>query len=1178
LQTFHDKYRDPSPIGGVRRDTDEDGVPEQVGDTVVVAGRVVAAPGTIPVPERGVGALQDETGGIHVLMPESQALSRGDSARVRGVLRHENGLAQIAALSSRRIGPAQGRVSPVPLSIPSAAGERYEGRLARVEGVLTARSANRGGRYFVLREKESSDAQLTVFVSNRHADRLPIGRFEEGDEVAVTGIIGQYDLSYQILPRDEKDLTRIGQAQTYLWWALLGAGGLGLAALAVIMFLRAAVRRRTRELRQSQEELREKETRLRSITENVSDGIYRSISEEGLVYANQAFVDLFGYSSLEELREIDPRELYANPSRREELIALEARQGQIDGEEVRYQRKDGTTFVGLLSTRRVEGEDGGKTYFDGAVTDITDQKEREKALRMAKGRYQTLIENFPDGGVYLFDGDLRYTLAGGERLNVVGGSEKVVGRTVYDLLPDDLAEEQAERYRRALEGERSQVEQEYQGRHYRIQVLPVRDESGRVISGMVVSQDITQQRRHEEELERQNDLFERAQEIASVGAWEYDVQAEEATWTKKAYQIAGLERDADISPEDTFEVYHPEDRSRVREAFGQAVEEGEPFDLEARIVVGNEDEGEKWIRARGQPQRALEDGEGEVTRVRGTIQDITTRKQRERRLREERDLLDRLLATSPAAIVLLDEDGEFIRANQRAEEVMGIGQDEVTKRAFDDPEWNIEAPDGSSIPREELPFAKVVQTGESVRGYEHAIRWPDGTRRILSVSGAPLEDAAGRVQGALFHLSDVTERREREQALRERQEKIEALYEATRRLLHAGSRKEVVSEIHRVLQSVFEYPFRHTALIEEETVIPEKTTVSGDLEMPTPQPMPVDESTIVGQALEAGELVTVADAGALENNIDYGDLRSAAGVPIGEHGAIVVGKNRRSGFKQMDLRLLEVLGGYANLVLERLQRERALREAKREAEEASRLKSSFLANMSHEIRTPLTSIIGFAEALGAEINSLKQPIGGSLEQQARLIERGGKRLLETLEGVLNLSRLEAGQMELAADPVDLAGQTELTVEELRPKAENKGVDLKVELGSPIARADEGGVQIVARNLISNAIKYTEEGGSVWVRAYRDGDSAVLEVEDTGIGMKPEVAASLFEPFRQESEGLGRKYEGSGVGLAVTKRAVEEMGGSVEVETEKGQGSRFVVRLPVCSSSPEERDSPARTNP
>jgi len=244
-------------------------------------------------------------------------------------------------------------------------------------------------------------------------------------------------------------------------------------------------------------------------------------------------------------------------------------------------------------------------------------------------------------------------------------------------------------------------------------------------------------------------------------------------------------------------------------------------------------------------------------------------------------------------------------------------------------------------------------------------------------------------------------------------------------------------------------------------------------------------------------------------------------------------------------------------ITEQKQREQRLRQAKNQAEEAARLKSAMLANMSHEIRTPLTSIIGFAETLGEDAGDEE----GATARFAELIEQSGRRLMETLDGVLNLSKLEAGQMELESQPVDLIKEVEEVVSELRPKAEEKGLDLQIETDGAAAtvEADTGGVQIVLQNLVSNAIKYTETG-EVQVRIQEGYGTLTLEVEDTGIGMDPDRAEHLFEPFRQASEGIDRKYEGTGLGLAVTKKAVNQMGGEIDVQTAKGEGSLFTVRL------------------
>lgn len=257
-----------------------------------------------------------------------------------------------------------------------------------------------------------------------------------------------------------------------------------------------------------------------------------------------------------------------------------------------------------------------------------------------------------------------------------------------------------------------------------------------------------------------------------------------------------------------------------------------------------------------------------------------------------------------------------------------------------------------------------------------------------------------------------------------------------------------------------------------------------------------------------------------------------------------------------DLRLV----GIGRDVTERKQRERSLVEAKREAEEAHRLKSAMLANMSHEIRTPLTSVTGFAEVLEGNLEGQMRAFAGRIYQS-------GQRLMKTLDSVLQLSKLEAGVYELEREPLSLGPLIEETTELLRPSAKEKSITLTTSISnSPISgRWNEGALNRILENLVENAIKFTPENGTVVVRAWTKDDEVVLEVEDDGVGIREEALSKIFEAFKQESEGLTREYEGSGLGLPIVQRLVDAHNGSLMVDTEKGRGSRFIVRLP-CSGA------------
>jgi signal transduction histidine kinase len=244
-------------------------------------------------------------------------------------------------------------------------------------------------------------------------------------------------------------------------------------------------------------------------------------------------------------------------------------------------------------------------------------------------------------------------------------------------------------------------------------------------------------------------------------------------------------------------------------------------------------------------------------------------------------------------------------------------------------------------------------------------------------------------------------------------------------------------------------------------------------------------------------------------------------------------------------------------VTEQKEYEEQLREAKEAAEEADRLKTAMLANMSHELRTPLTAITGYADML-------KETLEGQPELFAEKIQHGGNRLSNTLESVLDFSELEAGAHDLERSPVDLAAITEDVATRHRSSAEEASLSMEIERPDEPVRAysNDAALRRIAENLIDNAIKFTPEGGRVSVRVREDDETVVLEVEDTGIGIDEDALPQVFEAFRQESEGMAREYEGTGLGLSIVHELVDALGGEIDVDTEKGEGTRFVVRLPA----------------
>ncbi|HYE59532.1 MAG TPA: ATP-binding protein, partial [Rhodothermales bacterium] len=242
-------------------------------------------------------------------------------------------------------------------------------------------------------------------------------------------------------------------------------------------------------------------------------------------------------------------------------------------------------------------------------------------------------------------------------------------------------------------------------------------------------------------------------------------------------------------------------------------------------------------------------------------------------------------------------------------------------------------------------------------------------------------------------------------------------------------------------------------------------------------------------------------------------------------------------------------------ITSRKAQEHELVQARDRAEEMARLKSTFLANMSHEIRTPLTAIIGFADLLADELPPDKHEF-------VRYIQDGGRRLLDTLNSVLDLARLEAGATTIALEPLDVMPEMHSIAQLFSRLAAKKSLALRVEGPEwPVrVHADRSGLARVMSNLVGNAIKFTDTGG-VTLRVVPDGQVVAVHVADTGVGIDPDFLPHLFDEFRQESAGIARSHEGAGLGLALTKRLLDLMGGAISVESRKGAGSTFVVRLP-----------------
>ena len=333
-------------------------------------------------------------------------------------------------------------------------------------------------------------------------------------------------------------------------------------------------------------------------------------------------------------------------------------------------------------------------------------------------------------------------------------------------------------------------------------------------------------------------------------------------------------------------------------------------------------------------------------------------------------------------------------------------------------------------------------------------------------------------------------------------------------------------------------------------------------------------------AILSAEPLIIKDASAdprfAENPFVTGDpwVRFYAGAPLITPGGARVGtfcvidRNPRPGFTEEQI---DVLRDFSAIVVEELELRKAgrelldahteLAEQTRKAEESSRLKSEFLANMSHELRTPLNGIIGFSELLA-------DGKGGQLtERQQRFLNNilvSSRHLLHLINDLLDLAKVEAGRLELHPEPISARLLVSEVIESVRALAESKQIHLSASVADTADDLflDPQRFRQVIYNYLSNAIKFTPEHGKVHVEVTQEDSAGIrVDVTDTGIGIAPEHVATLFQRFHQLDSGPAKRYAGTGLGLALVKKLVEQQNGRVEVESTAGEGSRFSVVFP-----------------
>ena len=562
------------------------------------------------------------------------------------------------------------------------------------------------------------------------------------------------------------------------------------------------------------------------------------------------------------------------------------------------------------------------------------------------------------------------------------------------------------------------------------------------------------------------------------------------------------------------DLIHPDDQDYVWNSIQEAVKKKMPFQIEYRVAA--RDGSIRWVWERGS---LVESDEKGTVCLEGFISDITQRYNIEEALRESEEKYRLLIDHQTDMVVKVDPNGVFDYVSPSYCETFGKTEQELIGRSFmplvheEDREITRQAMEALYKP----PYKTYIEQRAMTKKGWRWLGWMD----------TAVLDEKGTISYIIGVGRDITGKKEAELALIESEAKFRNIYE---NMTVGIARVSLDFEIEAANEAYCDM----LGYREEEL----KGLHLGDIT----HPETLEENLAKQQRLASGEIdhyrmekqFIHKDGRPIYGILDANLIRSSEGKPLYFLGSVLDISQR----KQMEVDLLT---------------------AKEKAEESDRLKSAFLANMSHEIRTPMNGILGFANLLRQEdlpFTKRRQYLG--------IIERSGNRMLSTINDLIDISKIEAGQVEVTETETNINELTEYLYTFFKPELDLKNIAFSLDLALPDHRAnistDYEKLSAILTNLIKNAIKYTREG-EVLIGYAKRGKTLEFFVKDTGIGISEEHIQTIFNRFVQADLSLASEYEGSGLGLSISRAYAEMLGGTISVESQPGKGSTFYAEIP-----------------
>lgn len=919
------------------------------------------------------------------------------------------------------------------------------------------------------------------------------------------------------------------------------------------------------------------EARCRTLFEYAQVGILYADTQSYYIDANESICRMLGYSR-DELIGLHASDIVVQSEVRHIDEALDQINNQSDHHrEWQFRRKDGSIFSADVSATIMP--DG---TLLGTVQDLSDTKRAHDYHQ----HLAAIVESSRDA---ILSTDLESTITSwnaGAHAIFGYSAREMIGTSITRLFPDDRWPEEQVILESLQRDERvahlETLRRTRDGRLIDVSVAaaPIKDRGGRVIGTSRILRDITMQKEREREIYRLSRLYAALSQVNQAIVWtanrdELFRKICQALVEQGGFGLAWIgwhipetnqlvpvaESGHQTEYLKTITVY-VDDRQEAHGPSGTAFRTGrsyicndtfnDPATVPWRLAlerhgfrasaafpirVNRKVAGTLNVYAgernffHDQEIGLLEEAATDISFALDNFEREAARRQAEQTVRNEKQFSDMMIESMPGILYFYDSTGHFLRWNRNFETVSGYSGEEIAHMHPRDFFSDAERPDL------EHRIAEVFETGESF--LEASFVSKDGTTTPYFFTGRRVV-----YEGTLCLVGvgiDISDRKRAEARLTESEQKYRELVEHASSIILRWSADGYITFLNTFGQQFFGYSadeiIGHQVI---GTIVPASDSSGRDLR----------------QLLEV--IRTTPEA--FEQNINENIRRNGERVWIAWANRIV---------RDAQGRVVEFLS-IGTDITDRMRIE-AEQEKRHRAEAADRIKSAFLATMSHELRTPLNSIIGFT---GILLQGLAGPLNAEQRKQLDMVRTSARHLLALVNDVLDISKIEAGQLEVGQSPFDISRSITKVITLVTPQAEAKGLKLTVHLAPGLGEAvsDERRFEQILLNLLSNAVKFTEHG-EITVTAELVADftppgtvsnqpAIRLQVADTGMGIKPEDVPTLFQPFRQIDSGLSRKHEGTGLGLAICQRLATLMGGVISADSQWGTGSTFCVTLPL----------------